>query len=265
MKSNWRSISPQELWNRRSLVWLLTVRDIKARYKQSVLGLFWLVVRPIIIVTIFSYVFGSVAKLPSNDIPYPLFVFAALIAWELFSSIIIGCANSIVSNKVIVERIYCPRLIFPIGTVLAAIFDFLFAFLVFLVILLVYGRYPNSEIIWLPILALGVIFAGLSIGIWLAAISVWFRDIKFAVTYLVQLMLLLTPIGYGQNVIPKTYYFIVLLNPLSSLIEAFRWCLLGTVAPNITSLLISSLIIFILLTGGILFFNKLERSFADVI
>jgi lipopolysaccharide transport system permease protein len=265
VKSNWRAVDPSELWVRRYLVWMLTVRDIKVRYKQSVLGFMWAVVRPLMLMIVFSYLFGSIANLPNNGLPYPVFVFAALIAWDLFANIVQGCANSITSNKAAVEKLYCPRLLFPISAVLVALFDFAITFFVFCVLLLAFGIPPSGNIIWLPLLVLAVVFAGLSVGLWLAPVAVWLRDVKYAVSYMLQLMLLLTPIGYGATAVPEKFAFIVTWNPMASLVETFRWSLLGTVSPSLHIGLISAGVISILLIGGVLFFNTLERSFADVI
>lgn len=244
---------------------MLVVRDIKIRYKQSVLGGLWAVVRPFMLMIVFTYLFGTVANLPTNGAPYPAFVFAALIAWDLFANIVQGCASSITSNKVVVEKLYCPRLLFPISAVFVAMFDFTIAFAVFCVLMLVLGVVPSANIVWLPALMLAVILAGLSVGLWLAAISVWLRDIKFAVTYLIQLMLLLTPVGYGAAAVPEKFAFIVSWNPMASMVEAFRWSLLGTHGPDLQFALIAAGMTAVLLVGGMLFFNTLERSFSDVI
>ena len=265
MKSNWRAVDPTELWGRRHLVRMLAVQEIKARYKQSILGGLWAVVRPLILMIVFTYLFGSVANLPASGVPYPVFVFAALIAWDLFANIVIGCASSITSNKVLVERLYCPRILFPVSAVFVAIFDFAIAFAVFCVLMLLLGVIPSANIIWLPVLMLAVVLTGLAVGLWLAAIAVWLRDVKFVVTYLMQLMLLLTPVGYGAAAVPEKYAFIVSWNPMASMVEAFRWSLLGTPGPDLQFGLMAAGVTAVLLVGGVLFFNTLERSFADVI
>lgn len=246
-------------------MWMLAMRDIKVRYKQSILGGLWAVVRPLMLMIVFTYLFGAVANLPTNGLPYPVFVFAALIAWDLFANIVIGCASSITSHKVLVEKLYCPRLLFPVSSVFVAIFDFAIAFAVFCILMLLLGVVPSANIFWLPVLMLAVILTGLAVGLWLAAIAVWLRDVKFVVTYLVQLMLLLTPVGYGAAAVPEKFAFIVSWNPMASMVEAFRWSLLGTPGPDLQFGLMSTGLIAVLLAGGILFFNTLERSFSDVI
>lgn len=265
MKSNWRAVDPGELWARRHLLWMLVVRDIKVRYKQSLFGGLWAVARPLMLMLVFTYLFGTVAKLPADGVPYPVFVFAALIAWDLFANIVLGCASSVTSHKVVVEKLYCPRLLFPLSAIFVAIFDFSIAFAVFCVLMLFLGVVPSVNIIWLPLLVVAVILAGLSVGLWLAAIAVWLRDVKFVVTYLVQLMLLLTPVGYGAAAIPEKFAFLTSLNPMASMVEAFRWSLLGTTGPDWQFALMSAGVTATLLVGGTLFFNTLERSFADVI
>jgi lipopolysaccharide transport system permease protein len=265
MKSNWRAVHLAEIWDRRNLLWVLACSDIKSRYKQSAFGFVWAVIRPLMLMIVFVYLFGTIANLPADGHPYPIFVFSALIAWDLFAKIVQGCSSSVISHKVMVERLYCPRLLFPISAVLVALFDFLITFAVFCVLMLVFGVTPSSNIIWLPLLVLIVVLAGLSVGIWLAAISVWLRDVKFAVTYILQFMLLLTPVGYGARAVPEKFSYIVSWNPMSSVVEAFRWSLLGAASPSLYSVLIATAVLSALLIGGILFFNTLERSFADVI
>ena len=265
MNSSFRSIDPVELWARRHLALMLAIREVKTRYKQSMLGFIWAIARPLIQVIVFTYLFGSVAKLPSGTVPYPLFVFSALLAWDLFSNIVQGCAASIISHRVVVERVYCPRLIFLVSAVFVALFDFAVSVCVFLVLMLLYGVMPSLDLIWMPLILMVVVLSGLSIGLWLAAAAVWMRDIKFIVSYVIQLMMLLTPVGYGGSAVPEQFRFLVDMNPMAIIVEAFRWCILGLPGPVVGVAMLGGGIICVLLVGGMLFFNSLERSFADVI
>ncbi|WP_197471851.1 ABC transporter permease [Methylomonas koyamae] len=244
---------------------MLVMRDIRLRYKQSALGGFWAVARPLVLMVVLAYLFGGVANLSASGIPYPIFVFAALIAWDLFANVIQGCASSITSNKVLVEKLYCPRLLFPLIAVCVAMFDFSISLLVFAGLALFYQVYPPIEVCWLPLLVVAVVVVGLSVGLWLAAIAVWLRDVKFVTTYLIQTLLLLTPVGYGMAAVPEKFVFIVNLNPMATIVGAFRWALLGLPAPNTVFVSMSAAVTVLLLIGGLWFFNNLERSFADVI
>lgn len=265
MKSAWRSVDPVELWTRRHLIWMLAVRDIKIRYKQSILGVLWAIVRPIMLMFVFTYLFGTLADLSTHGAPYPLYVFSALIAWDLFANIVQGSANSVISHKVLVEKIYCPRLLFPMVAAVVAFFDFIVAFGIYCILMLLLGYPPPHYVVWLPAFVLLVILVGLSIGVWLAALAVWLRDVKYAVTYLLQVMLLLTPVGYAASVVPVRWSFIVTLNPMAPVLEGFRWALLGTPGPQMEVLAWGIGAATALLLGGVIFFNALERTFADVI
>jgi len=254
-----------KIWDRRNLILLLASTEIKLRYKQSLLGGLWAVVRPVMLMLVFTYLFGTLAKLDSAGIPYPAFVFAALIAWDLFANIVQGCTTSVTSHKKLVEKLYCPRLLFPLSSVAVALFDFAIALCVLGVLACIWGMPLTLNILWLPLLVIGIIIAGLSVGLWLAAITVWLRDMKFAVAYLLQVMLLLTPVGYGAAAVPQKFSFIVDLNPLSALIQGFRWSLLGAELPKTDTIVLSITITTILLGAALWFFTRIEKTFADVI
>lgn len=265
MKTSLRAIDPVEIWARRHLIWMLSVREIKTRYKQSMLGWMWAVIRPLAVMVSFTYLFGAIAKLDTDGAPYPIYVFAAQLAWDVFASIVLGCTTSVTANRVIVERVYCPRLVFPLSTVLVALFDFLISSALFCVLLLVYGYAPSANILWLPLLIVGVILAGLSVGLWLAALAVWLRDMRFFVNYIIQVLMLLTPVGYGAANVPENFSFMIDWNPMATFVELFRWALLSSPLPDIGNIYISASVMLAFLVGGLMFFNALERSFADVI
>ncbi len=265
LTTSWRAISLEELWTRRHLAWMLTVREIKVRYKQSVLGSAWAIIRPLIMVAVFTFLFGMVAKLPGEGIPYPVYVLAALIGWDLFANVVIGAAHSITTNKAVVQKVYCPRLLFPLSALMVGLFDFIIAAVLLALLMLIIGVTPSINIIWLPLLIIAVLLVGLSLGLWLAAAAVWLHDVKFIVTYLIQLLMLLTPVGYGAAQVPESAAWIVTYNPMAVLAEAFRWSILGLPAPDLTHVFHATGITAALLFGGLLFFNALERSFADVV
>lgn len=244
---------------------MLMVREVKSRYKQSLLGGLWAVIQPLMTVVVFTYLFGEVAGLPTHDIPYPIYVYAGLLGWNVFAGVVDGSATSIISNRVVVERVYCPRLLFPISSILVTMFDLMISFCMFCVLIAFYGYMPSTHIVFLPLLILLAIVTGLSLGLWLAAIAVWLRDVKFITTYLIQLLLLLTPVGYGASNIPEAYQFLITYNPMAPLVDLFRWCILGTDLPALTTMVSASSVMLVMLIGGVFFFNSLEKSFADVI
>lgn len=265
LATTWRAVSPQELWARRHLAWMLAVREVKVRYKQSALGGAWAVIRPLVMMVVFTFLFGVVAKLPGEGVPYPVYVLAALIGWDLFANIVIGSAHSITSNKAVVQKVYCPRLLFPLSSLLVALFDFVIAACLLALVMLALGVTPSPNIFWLPLLIGAVMLVGLSLGLWLAAAAVWLHDIKYVVVYIVQLLLLLTPVGYGARQIPDSFAWIVHYNPMAVLVEAFRWSILGLPAPEMAQVAYAGGVTAVMLLGGLFFFNALERSFADVV
>lgn len=263
--STWRAIAPSELWARRHLAWMLSVREIKVRYKQSALGAAWAVIRPLVMMVVFTFLFGTLAQLPDEGVPYPIYVFAALIGWDLFANVVLGSATSITANKSVVQKVYCPRLLFPLSSLLVALFDFVIAAAILTVLMVFMDVTPSANIVWLPLLVIAVLLVGLSIGLWLAAAAVWLHDIKFVVGYLIQLVMLLTPVGYGAKNIPESLSWIITINPMATLVELFRWSILGVAAPDAMYIGYAAAATGVLLAGGLYFFNALERSFADVV
>ncbi len=263
--SAWRSIDPKELWVRRHLAVMLMVREIKVRYKQSALGGAWAVIRPLMMMVVFTFLFGTMAQLSGEGIAYPVYVFAALIGWDLFANVVVGCATSITTNKSVVQKIYCPRLLFPLSSVMVALFDFVIAACILAVLMLIFGVGVSENIVWLPLMILAVLLVGLSLGIWLAAAAVWLHDVKFMTTYLMQLLMLLTPVGYGAQNIPESFAWIIKINPMAAIVEGFRWCILGVPAPDPIYSAYAAGVTCVMLIGGLIFFNALERSFADVV
>ena len=228
-----RSLDVNELWSRRYLATYLSGNLIRRRYKQTALGFAWAVIRPLVLVFTFTYLFNSVSKLdaPAN-IPYSLFVFCGVLGWDLFANIVTNCANSIITNRPIVDRIYCPRLILPISAVLVAAFDFLVVACLFSGMFIIFGYKPSHNILFAPFIIVGIAACGFAVGLGLGAIAVWFRDVRFAVSYLLQLMMLLTPVGYAATAVPEKFNFLMTMNPMAMMIEALRWSVFATELPS---------------------------------
>jgi lipopolysaccharide transport system permease protein len=261
-----RALNLDDLWSRRYLATYLSANVIRRRYKQTAIGFAWAVFRALGLASVFTFVFGAVSKLDSgSNVPFPLFVFCGVMAWDLFSNIVTGCANSVISNRPIVDRIYCPRLILPISAVMVAGFDFAIVAALFAALLFAFGYVPSINIIFAPLIFIGIVLCGFALGLWLGAIAVWFRDVRFAVSYVLQLMMLLTPVGYAASAVPARFSFLVTLNPMAIMIETLRWSFFATALPNPWLIILGFAEISLLLVIGFWLFAVLEKSFADVI
>jgi lipopolysaccharide transport system permease protein len=260
----WTWPSLEELWAYRELIGFLIWRDIKVRYKQTSLGVGWAVLQPLVTMTLFTVVFGRVAKLPSDGVPYPLFTFAALLPWQMFSAGITGAANSLVGNSGLITKVYFPRLIVPIASVTATIVDFGISFVVLLVMMVWYGVPITSTILVLPAFVLLALVTAFAAGLWLSAINVRFRDVQYAVPFLVQSLLFVSPVAYTASTVPEKWRMLYAFNPLVAVIQGFRWAILGAESP--AALIIPSLISTGLLAlGGLIYFRHMEDTFADVV
>jgi lipopolysaccharide transport system permease protein len=254
----------KELWAYRELLWVLTARDIKVRYKQTILGIAWAVIQPVMIMIVFSIFFGRLAKVPSEGFPYPVFVYAGLLPWTFFANAISQSSNSIISSTNLITKIYFPRLIIPLSSIGAGIVDFLISTVILLLLMLYYGVAFTSNLLFAPLLLLAVIFIALGIGSWLAALNVSFRDFRYVIPFMIQVWLFITPVIYPTTMIPEKWHWLYYLNPMAGLIEGFRSAFLGKpfdiVGPSISfSVAIACFII------GVLYFRKVERRFADII
>ena len=260
----WIPINLRELWAYRELLYFLTWRDIKIRYKQTVLGFAWAVLQPLFMMVVFSLFFGTLAKLPSEGIPYPLFSFAALLPWTLFASGMTRSSNSLVADANLIQKVYFPRLIMPLASVLAPLVDFLIAFVVLIAMMFYFGYTPGVTMFWLlPFILLELVFA-LGVGLWLSAINVQYRDVGYTVPFLVQLGLFVSPVVYPSTMLPEQFQAVYGLNPMAGVIEGFRWALLGTEPPGYLIAASTGIAVLILVTG-IFYFRRRERAFADVV
>ena len=261
----WMAINFRELWEYRELLGFLTWREVMIRYKQAVLGVAWAILQPLFTVLIFSVIFGRLAKLPSDGIPYPLFSFAALLPWQLFSGSLTRLGTSLVGNANLITKVYFPRLIIPLSAVGAGVVDFGLAFLVFLGMMAFYGVKIHLLILLLPFFILFAVLTSLAVGLWLSALNVQYRDIQHVIPFLIQAWMYASPVAYSAGLIPSgPWRFIYGLNPMAGVIQGFRWILLGGNPPD-ALMFASVLMVSILLISGLFYFRRMERIFADVI
>jgi lipopolysaccharide transport system permease protein len=256
----------QEIWNYRELLYFLSLRDFLVRYKQTVVGIAWAVIRPLITMIVFTIVFGKIANLPSDNIPYPLLVFSAILPWQFFSSILSESSSSIISNASIISKIYFPRLIIPVSTSFVCLVDFLVSFSILIFLMLWYHYIPTLKILLLPILILLTVFCSLGFGIWLSALNVKYRDFRYLIPFIIQLSLYISPIGFKSEIVPSNWIFLYSINPITGIIEAFRYVLLDKNTPYLfMQLSISIIVSAIVIITGTIYFRRVERSLADFI
>jgi lipopolysaccharide transport system permease protein len=255
----------RELWEFRELLFFFAWRDIKVRYRQTVMGALWAIIQPFFTMVIFSLFFGRLAKVPSDGLPYPVFSYAALVPWTFFANALTQASNSLVVSANMVKKIYFPRLALPIATVLAGVVDFVLAFVVLLGMMLYYGLVPTINVLWLPFFLLLALVTSLGVGLWLSAMNVQFRDVRYTVPFLTQAWLFLTPIAYPSSLLAEPWRTLYGLNPMAGVVEGFRWALLGTDTAPGPMLLVSSLMALSLFVSGAFYFRRMEQSFADVV
>ena len=258
------ALRPRELWDYRELLFFLTWRDIKVRYKQTALGAAWAVLQPLATMAVFSVFFGHLAKMPSDGFPYPIWAYAGLLPWQLFSYALTESANSLVGSQTLITKVYFPRLVIPISAVLAGLVDFAIAFCILLVFFVYYGIAPTAAIVTLPFFLLLAIGTALGVGLWLSALNVNYRDVRYMIPFLTQFWLFVTPIAYPSSLVPERWRALYGLNPMAGVVEGFRWALLGTDPPG-QMLLVSTVVVACLLVGGLLYFRRMERTFADIV
>ncbi|MDY6876447.1 MAG: ABC transporter permease [Chloroflexota bacterium] len=262
----WVSLKLGELWDYRELLYFLVWRDIKVRYKQTVLGAAWAIIQPFFTMVVFSIFFGNLAKVPSDDLPYPIFSYAALVPWTFFAHGLTQASNSLVGGSRLIKKVYFPRLAMPIATVLSGVVDFVLAFIVLVGMMLAYGIMPTINVLWLPLFLLLALVTSLGTGLWLSAMNVQFRDVRYTVPFITQFWQFATPIAYPSSLIEdptlRTLYGI---NPMAGVVEGFRWALLGTGTAPGPIVFVSSLAALALLISGAFYFRRMEKTFADVV
>jgi homopolymeric O-antigen transport system permease protein len=261
----WMRINLPELLQYRELVFFLAWRDVKVRYRQTVLGALWAVLQPVITMLIFSVFLGRLAKVPSDKVPYPIFAYTALVPWTLFATGLSQASNSLVNGANLLRKVYFPRLVMPIASVLVGVVDFLLAFAVLIVMMLLYGFVPTSASLLIPALFLLTITTSLGAGLWLAAFNVRFRDVRYVIPFLIEAWLLATPIAYPSSLLSDSWRRVYAVNPMVGVVEGFRWALLGTQTAPGSMILVSSIASSLLLVSGLLVFRRMERNLADVV
>jgi lipopolysaccharide transport system permease protein len=261
----WVPLRLGRLWRYRELFYFLAWRDIKVRYKQTALGAAWAILQPILTMAIFAVVFGHVVGVKTGNVPYPLFCFTALIPWTLFSYALTQSSNSLVENANLISKVAFPRLVIPIAATLAGLVDFAISFVVLFGLLLYYHRMPSTAVVVLPLLVLLALGAALAVGLWLSALNVQYRDVRYTIPFLSQMWLYATPIAYPISLSHGAFRVALSLNPMTGVVEGFRWALLRTGPVDVMPLAVSSLVTVGGLISGLYYFRRMERSFADVV
>jgi lipopolysaccharide transport system permease protein len=260
------ALNLKDLWTYRELVFFMIWRDLKVRYKQTLLGAAWAIIQPVMTMLVFNFIFGSVAKVPTEGIPYPIFSYTALLPWGLFTTALNQASRSLTANHNMITKIYFPRLVLPVASVLAGLVDFFIAFLILIGLMFYYHITPAWNAIWaLPFFLLLALITALGVALWLSAINVKYRDVNYALPFLTQFWLFITPVAYSAKIISEKWRLIYSLNPMAGVVNGFRWALLGgNQAPDL-SLWISAAISVLILVGGLVYFRSMERTFADTI
>lgn len=263
----WSALNLADLWRYRELIFFLTWRDIKVRYKQTVLGVAWAVIRPVITMVIYSLIFGNLAQLDSEGVPYSIFTYVALLPWQLFSKAMNDAGRSMVSNRNMVTKIYFPRLVIPVSTILSGLVDFLVAFVI-LIGMMIYFQVPITlNVLYLPLFLLLALVTALGVGLWFSALNVYYRDVAYVLPFLTEVWKYITPVAYSAQYITGKWQFIYALNPMAGVVQGFRWALLGTSLDSSaqTTILISVIVAIVVLISGLFYFRRMERSFADMV
>jgi lipopolysaccharide transport system permease protein len=260
----WVPVDLHELWAYRELVTSFTLRDIKLRYKQTGLGIAWAVLQPLLTMVIFTVFFGGLAKIPSDGVPYPLFVLAALLPWTLFAEGLTRSTTTMVTNSNIMTKVYFPRLIMPLSSILSPLVDFAVSFIILLAMMVYYGYAPTLNIIFLPLFLLLALATSLGVGLWLSALNVKYRDFQYTVPFLIQIWMFASPVVYASSLVPESLRVWYGLNPMAGVIEGFRWALLGSGAPS-AMVLVSVGMVIVLLVSGMFYFRRMEQYYADIV
>ncbi len=260
----WVPVDLHELWAYRELVASFTLRDIKLRYKQTGLGIAWAVLQPLLTMAIFTIFFGGLAHIPSDGVPYPLFVLAALLPWTLFAEGLTRSTTTMVTNSNIMTKVYFPRLIMPLSSIISPLVDFAVSFIILLVMMVYYGYAPTLNIVFLPLFLLLALATSFGVGLWLSALNVKYRDFQYTVPFLIQIWMFASPVVYASSLVPESLRVWYGLNPMAGVIEGFRWALLGTGTPS-AMVLVSVGMVVVLLVSGMFYFRRMEQYYADIV
>jgi lipopolysaccharide transport system permease protein len=261
----WAPLQLRDLWQYRELLYFLIWRDVKVRYKQTALGAAWAILQPFLAMVIFSVFFGRLAGMPSDGVPYPIFAYSGLVPWTFFAYGLNQASNSLVGGANLVKKVYFPRLIMPLAAVLSGVIDFALAFLVLIGLMLFYGMVPTLAVLLLPLFGLLAMITALSVALWLSALNVEYRDVRYVVPFLTQFWLFATPIAYPSSLLSEPWRTLYGINPMVGVVEGFRWTLIGAGSPPGAMLIVSSVVALALLVGGAFYFRRMEATFADVV
>ncbi len=261
----WVALNLRELWSYRELLYFFVWRDLKVRYKQTVFGALWAVIQPFMLMVVFTLFLGRISGIAPEGVPYPVFAFAGLVPWTLFAQTLIGSSSSLVDASNLLQKVYFPRLLLPVAAVGSYLLDFAIAMVVLGLLMVFFGVMPTLTVLWIVPLTVLALTTALAVGIWLSAVNVRYRDVRYAVPFLVQVWLFASPVAYSVDLVPSEWRALYQLNPMTGVIEGFRWALLGQTAPPVSAIAISMVVTAIVLVSGLAYFRRVERTFADVI
>lgn len=263
--AGWVPLELGELWEHRELLYFFIWRNIKVRYKQTVLGGAWAIIQPFLTMVVFSIFFGRLAGIPSEGVPYPIFAYTALVPWTYFANALSQASNSLLEHERMITKIYFPRLLLPTSAVLSGLIDFAISFAILIGMMFWYRMTPTIGLLLVPLFILTATLTALGVGLWLSALNVQYRDVRYVIPFLIQFWLFSTPIAYPSSLVPEQWQFLYGLNPMAGVVEGFRWALLGTASISPQLMLGSLLTMFVVLIGGLYYFRKMEETFADVV
>jgi len=264
-RRRWLALDLEELWAYRDLVYFFVWRDIKVRYKQTVIGAAWAILQPVLTMLVFSLFFGKLARIPSQGLPYPIFYYSALLPWMYFATAMQGATNIVVDNQRVITKIYFPRVVLPISSILSGLLDFSISFAVLLVLMAFYRMAPTRAVIWLPAFMLLAVLTALGVGLWLSALNALYRDVRYVVPFLVQFGMFASPVAYPSSLVPVKWRWLYGLNPMAGVIEGFRWALTGHGDPPSILLAASSGAVVLLVLSGLFYYHAVEGTIADVV
>lgn len=264
-RKGWVALDFKEILLFKDILYFLTWKEIKVRYRQTIMGMAWAVMQPFFTMVVFSIFFGRLAKMPSDGLPYPIFCYSALLPWLLFANGVNKSANSLVGNAPLLKKVYLPRIFLPLSTIVSGLIDFFLAFIILIGMMFYYGLTPTVNILWLPFFILATVCASFGIGLILSALNVQFRDVRFLVPFMVQLWMFMTPVVYPTSLLSERWHLLYSLNPMVGVVDGFRWALLGVGSSPGPSTILSLFVVAVLLIGGVFYFRRMEKTFADVV
>jgi lipopolysaccharide transport system permease protein len=259
----WFNLHLSELWEYRELLYFFVWRDVKVRYKQTAIGVVWVILQPVLTMLVATLFFGRLAKLPSQGLPYSVFCFAGVVPWAYFSGALLNATNIVVENQRVITKVYFPRLILPVSAALSGLVDFAIGFLVLLIYTLAYGIHPTFTILFVPLLLVLAILTVLGVGLWLSALNALYRDVRYLIPFIIQFWMLASPVYYSSNLVPERYRWLYGINPMAGVIDGFRWALTGRGPAPSSILFASALMVLLAVLGGLAFFNRMEGTIAD--